>query len=593
MNLSLRARLFFAQAIAVIVALAAVTVLAAHEQRAWLVERSAEALERSARIAARDLPGEWSRTGGDATESARALGSALGLRITLIAKDGRVLGDSDVPREGLDEVENHRNRAEVAEALAGRNGRAVRRSHTLGVEFLYVARPAGVPEIAVLRVAEPLVAIAGLRASLLRLSLAAAAFALLLTLALAFWIAGRHAARVRELERVAARVGRGESTARAPERPADELGRLGRALNEMAAEMRSRLEALVRERDERERILAHLRDGVALIDEAGRVLHVNHGLATLLGLALPAAPGTPFAEFTRLPELDDLLRRARGEGRTLESDLRAWTPEARLLHATVTPLGAGGRDPLLLVVHDLTENEAVNRMRQDFVANVSHELRTPLTSLRGYAETLLEGGLDDAEHREGFVRVMRDQAVRLEALLEDVLALAELEQPGARLRVERIDLRALIERQVAGMKPRAQRAGLVLAIEPGAPLIAFADHARLEQVIANLLDNALKYTERGGVTVAAGAAGALAWCEVRDTGPGIPPEDQPRIFERFYRVDKARSRDKGGTGLGLSIVKHIVQLHGGSVSVTSVPGEGSTFRFEIPRGAEAMTGAPG
>jgi two-component system phosphate regulon sensor histidine kinase PhoR len=238
---------------------------------------------------------------------------------------------------------------------------------------------------------------------------------------------------------------------------------------------------------------------------------------------------------------------------------------------------------VLLVLHDLTAMEAANRVRQDFVANVSHELRTPLTSLRGYAETLLGGGLEDADHREGFVRTIHDQAVRLEALIADLLSLAELERPGAGLRLAALDLREVVERQAAALRPRATAAGLALHVEGGEPVPVEADRARIEQVIANLLDNAVKYTERGEISVMLGGDSDRAWCEVVDTGPGIPHEDQPRIFERFYRVDKARSREKGGTGLGLSIVKHIVQLHGGTVTVRSSPGQGSTFRFEIPR----------
>jgi two-component system phosphate regulon sensor histidine kinase PhoR len=579
MSLSLRARLFLGFALVLSAALGAMTLMAARDQREWLLRRHAESLDRAARVVDRELRGDLAA--GDWPEAARALGRALDVRVTLIAREGRVIGDTDVPRDRLGAVENHRDRDEVRAALGGRRGEAVRLSHTLGVEFLYVAHPASVGEVAVVRVAEPLSALATLRASLLRLSFAAAAIALLLGLALAYWVAGRNTLRVRDLESVAARLGRGEPGARAQERPADELGRLGRALNQMSGELSARLEALARERDTRERILEHLRDGVALVDEAGHVIHVNHSLASLVGAPLPAEPGTPFHEFVRLPELDGLLREARAEARSVEAAIRVWSPQPRLLQAMATPLpGASGA--VLLVLHDLTEVEAADRIRQDFVANVSHELRTPLTSLRGYAETLLEGGLADAAHREGFVRVIRDQAVRLEALLADLLALAELEHPGARLRLEPLDLREAVARQAAGLRPRAARAGLELTVEEGPAAPVRADRARLDQVIANLLDNAIKYTERGRIDVSLGADGARAWCEVRDTGPGIPREDQPRLFERFYRVDKARSREKGGTGLGLSIVKHIVLLHGGAVSVASEPGAGSTFRFEIP-----------
>jgi two-component system phosphate regulon sensor histidine kinase PhoR len=579
MNLSLRARLFIACALVALAALAAVTALVAREQRGWLLQTHQDALERTARSLARDL----SRAPGDWPQTAHEWGRMVGLRVTLMAADGRVLGDSDVPAEGLVRVENHRERPEMKAALAWRTGHAVRRSHTVGIEFLYVAVPAAAGEVAVLRVAEPLTAIASLRASLLRLTLAASAIALLLALAIAYWIAGRHSSRIRELEAAAAAVGRGEG-ARARELPADELGRLGRAFNRMAAELRSRVDALERERDMRERIVAHLGDGVALVDREGRVMHANQALADLLGEPAPPQPGTPFMDFARAPELGDLMRRVGAGEESPEAELRPWTTAGpRLIQATAGPLGPSSEGAVLLVLHDLTAMEAANRVRQDFVANVSHELRTPLTSLRGYAETLLAGGLEDAENREGFVRTIHDQAVRLEALIADLLSLAELERPGAGLRLAAFDLREVAERQAAALRPRATAAGLTLHVEGGEPVPVEADRARIEQVIANLLDNAVKYTERGEISVMLGGDADRAWCEVVDTGHGIPHEDQPRIFERFYRVDKARSREKGGTGLGLSIVKHIVQLHGGAVTVRSSPGQGSTFRFEIPR----------
>src|ERR1043166_3390594 len=331
-----------------------------------------------------------------------------------------------------------------------------------------------------------------------------------------------------------------------------------------------------------ELILAHMSDGVALIDGADRVVHVNHRFAELLDAPLRPAPGTPFGAFTRVPELAELARAARTTGRTVERELKPWTTRTRPARATATSLGGPAPSPVLLVLHDLSESEALQRMRQDFVANVSHELRTPLTSLRGYAETLLEGGLDDAEHREAFVRVMRDQAVRLQALVDDLLSLAELERPDVMLRREPLDLRALAAEQMVQVRDAAARAGLALVLEGAEPVPVLADRVRLMQVLANLLDNAVKYTERGQVTVAVGQRDGRAWCEVRDTGPGIPAADLARVFERFYRVDKARSREKGGTGLGLAIVKHAVALHDGTVGVESRVGEGSTFRFEIP-----------
>ncbi len=584
MTLSLRARLFALHALVVAVALALVSVLAIRAQRAWLITHHFDDLAHAGARAAAALPAQPAFHPGGVPALADTLGALLGVRVTLLDSSGRVLGDSEVPHAALAGIENHAGRPEVQAALAGRTGRAQRHSHTLGVDLLYVAAPLrGVAGLAVIRLAEPLARITGLEASLLGIALATALVALLLSVPLVLWVTGRHVGRLTQLERAANRLAAGEAETRARELPADELGRLGRAINAMAAERRARLEALERERDERERILASMSDGVALIGGDGRIAHMNRALAELLGQPLPARPGTPLAEYARVPELDDVLAQVRAAGAPREAEVRLWGPRQRLVRATATALAGPATGAVLVVLHDLSELESLNRVRQDFVANAAHELRTPLTSLRGYAETLLDGGLEDREHREGFVRIIRDQAVRLEELVADLLSLSELERPGATLRLEPFDLREAVMRVTGALRPRALEAGLVFEVEPGGPLEVRADRARIEQVLANLIDNAIKYTERGRVTVRLGADAGRRWCEVADTGPGIPPADQPRIFERFYRVEKGRSREKGGTGLGLSIVKHIVTLHGGSVSVESQVGEGSTFRFEIPR----------
>ena len=583
MTLSLRTRMLIGYVTVVLVAMGVFAWLVSRAQRDWFADQHHAALARLSRIVARDATAV---APGREDAFADSIGALLGCRVTLVRRDGVVLGDSQVETRDLGAVANHAGRPEIVAALAGRVGRSERRSSTVGRAFVYAAVPATAATIAVVRLSEPMRGVLDAERQLAWLTLAAAATAALLSAPLLVWVIGRSAGRIRTLERVAARMGDNDPSARALEQPADELGRLGRALNRTAAEGRLRLEALERERDERESILAHLSDGVALIGPDGRVLRMNRALAARVGADRPPAPGTPLPSVVRWPELDELLRDVRAEGRAREIELRLWTPSPRLLRVAASPLGGANQGLVLLVMRDLSELEALSRVRQDFVANVSHELRTPLTSLRGYAETLLEGGLDDVEHREGFVRVIRDQAVLLEAMVEDLLSLAALERPGARLRLERFDLREAAERLVQSLAPRAERAGLALALEPGAAVEVLADRTQIEQAVVNLVDNALKYTERGAVTVRLGADGARAWLEVEDTGPGIPEDDQPRIFERFYRVDKARSREKGGTGLGLSIVKHVLVLHGGQVSVTSRPGHGARFRIEFPREAE-------
>jgi two-component system phosphate regulon sensor histidine kinase PhoR len=585
---SLRARLFLAHAVVVLAAIAAVTFVEARLERRWLIRRNGEDLARASRLVASELAAAAAAGRYDWPALAAAADSASRCRVTLIASDGRVVADS---RADATTLENHAGRPEIRAAARGAEGTAVRHSHTLGVDLQYAAVPAppGLP-FSVVRLAEPLDIVRALDHPLLRVSAIAALATLLVVFLVAYWLSGLQAARVAELQRVAGRIGAGETDARALEQPDDEVGRLGASLNRMAGELRARLEALQNERDEREHVLAHMTDGMALVDAQDRLVYANHNLAAILGEPGSPKPGTPLPAFARAPELADLVSLARSGGRHVESDLRLWAPRPRFVRASATPIDTRLGGAVLLVLHDLTEVEDANRMRQDFVANVSHELRTPLTSLRGYAETLLDGGLEDAGNREAFVRVIRDQADRLGALVDDLLSLAELERAGAPLRRARFDLREMLAGQVAAYQEAAARASLALSLEPGEPVEIDGDRARLEQVAANLLDNALKYTERGGVTVRTGRREGIAWCEVADTGTGIPLADQPRVFERFYRVEKARSRGKGGTGLGLSIVKHIIALHGGTVALQSVPGEGSTFRFELPPAAPGVSG---
>ena len=578
MTLSLRSRLFLTQALVVVIALLVMGAFAAGEQRRWVIARTHEQLARAAERAAAALPA----ASADWDALANRMGEELGYRVTLIDSSGRVLGDSEVAREDLPRVESHAGRPEVRVAMAAGEGSATRMSRTVNRELLYVAVRVPQPgQVAVLRVAEPLATIAAADAALARLSAVSALVALLASIPLLWWATSRRLMRLRELAATATRFGAGDFTRRATERPGDEIGRLGAAVNRMANDLSERLARLGRERDETEQILARLADGVALLDPDGRIVRVNDGLARLIDAPRPPE-GSAFRDAVRSPELDELIEDAVTSRRTLERDVRLWAQRSRLLRATATPLVREDGVALVLVLHDLTEVEAAHRMRQDFVANVSHDLRTPLTSVRGYAETLLDGGLEDVEHREEFVRIIRDQTTRLQALVDDLMTLAELERPGAALRLERFDLREPVEHQAAVARDRARRAGLAFEVDSAPPIEVRADRARIEQVMANLLDNAVKYTERGGVRVSMGVDGRRAWCAVRDTGPGIPSEDLPRIFERFYRVDKARSRELGGTGLGLSIVKHIANLHGGEVSVDSTLGHGSTFRFEIP-----------
>ena len=514
------------------------------------------------------------------------MGRAVGARITLIGSDGWLLGDTDLPLDSLRLVENHARRPEVLGALTRGQGWARRHSASVGRDLWYGAIPVGTgpgPR-SVLRVAIPLERMAAeerAQQELLVLALLAAFLsAALLSLVAARILGGR----LKRTLVAARRMGQGELQARVPEHPDDEIGRLGRVLNHMAARLEERMAELAEGRDQRERILAHMVDGVALLGRDGRVVHANRGFAEIVGLDRPPAPGSRFAEVVRQPALMDLLERARGRAEALTEEVAFFSPAQRAVEASVVNLGGSeAGSAQLLVLHDLSRIKQLERVRQEFVANVSHELKTPLTLIRGSAETLLDGGLEDEAHRRRFVETIERHAGRLQRIVEDLLELSRLEQPGMRAGGGQLDLAALAGSVADAFREAAAGKGLELQLDAAPrPLPVRGDAAMLERAMSNLLDNAVKYTAAGSVRLAVGCEGETAWFEVRDTGPGIPAEHLPRVFERFYRVDHGRSRELGGTGLGLSIVRHVAELHGGRVKVHSELGKGSVFRVELP-----------
>ena len=284
------------------------------------------------------------------------------------------------------------------------------------------------------------------------------------------------------------------------------------------------------------------------------------------------------------------MREAIRNGTAVRREASIYVEDRQEHEVAVAPAREGSTGDWLLTIRDLQPERAMANLRREFVANVSHELKTPLTSIQGYAETLLQGALEDEANRGRFVQTIRDQAVRLEAIVEDLLELADLDRPDAALDPKNWDLAEVVRDMAAGFEETAARRGLKLdlAIRPG--LRAYFDRTRVETALRNLLDNAIKYTDSGSVRISAEAGPAAIRVSVVDTGRGIPPQHLPRVFERFYRVDHARTRATGGTGLGLSIVKHAIELHGGRVGVESAPGRGSNFWFEIPANGSPVKG---
>ncbi len=560
------------------------------------IETLGERLLAEARLAGEALP--WT-AGAPLDAACTQLAADLGVRLTVIAADGRVLGESARSSESL---ENHGDRPEVRAALKNGQGRAVRQSGTIGVLLLYTAwRETRGDAVRVVRTALPLTAVAGNVAHLRRLLVIGLLAAMLLGLATSLVLSRRVLRRIQRLVGFARAVAGGAPAPYlAPERR-DDLGVLEAQLAEMAREVTATIAALRVERERLEAILRGMVEGVLVTDLVGRVALMNERARELLGL--PAGhdgAGRPLVEVARQPQVSEMLRELAGGETVVSRDLTLEGAERTTLQVNGALLCGPDGQPFgyVLVLHDVTELRRLEVVRRDFVANVSHELRTPLTAIKGYAETLLGSAGDDREARRRFLSVIDRHSERLGRLIDDLLTLSDLELGRTPLRLGTVAVGPAVEDVLQILSDTAKRVGVELGarVDPTSPALE-ADADRFRQVLINLVDNAIKYTPGGGrVSVRAVAArGAehhgMVEIAVEDTGVGIPAQDLPRLTERFFRVDKGRSRALGGTGLGLAIVKHIVQAHGGELGITSAVGRGTTVRVLWPAAAPARRAA--
>ena len=512
------------------------------------------------------------------------------LRVTVIGADGTVLGDSRVPPAELRRVENHAERPEVRAALAGRVGHGLRTSVTVGAPLFYAAVPVrdGDRVVGVLRMAVPLSVVTSSHAELHQVLLLGGLVALLAALGIAMFVAGRLTRPVVEMESVARRMSEGDFAVHAPVRSPDEIGVLGRALNGLAARLREKVRDLEEEQAKARAILESMVEGVVAVDGHDHIVVMNEGARTIFALGAARAEGKSFLEVIRNVDLYRIFRESRvgTPDAVVGRQLRLSTPVERVLEVHAAPLRlAGDEVGAVMVLHDVTELRRLERVRTEFVANVSHELRTPLTAIHGYLETLLGGALEEPEHARKFLEIAFRHTERLGRLVSDLTDLSNIELGKVSLRLEATPLDEVVDSVLTMIRPRAASGEVGLAVDLPADLPPVrADRDRLAQILINLVDNGVKYTPAGGrVAVSARRVGpALVEVGVADTGVGIPPADLPRVTERFYRVDRARSRELGGTGLGLAIVKHLVLAHGGELAIESQPGRGTVVRFSLP-----------
>ena len=532
--------------------------------------------------------------GADA--EADRLGHVLPARVTLIAEDGRVLGDSTVSGPALADLDNHAERPEVLQATREGVGSARRWSETLRTDMLYVAVRAHHSEIAIVRLALPLAEareqVGAIRtATLVALAVSLAAAALLATLASTF---GR---RMRALADSARRSASGDLSRPVGDYGDDELGAVARSLDVIVRELATRVTELGRSQARSQAVLAGMQDGVVVLDEAGMVQAVNDAARSMLG-ARDDQGGRHYLELVRQPDVAALVAAAL-EGRTASPlELPPGPGGGRHLVARANSFGADQAERgALLVLHDITDLRKADRVRRDFVANVSHELRTPLTAIRGYLEALGDGSVAP-EDRGRFLEVVARHVTRMERLVTDLLRLASLDARQEVVTRAECDVRALCDGVVADLASAiaSRRQRVEVRVAPGAATLV-TDAGKLQDALRNLVENAVHYSPEGRtITVEATAEPGYLVLRVLDEGDGVPEGELTRIFERFYRVDRARSRESGGTGLGLSIVRHLVELLGGAVWAGNRPEGGAVFSIRLPttRPGEASVfpGAP-
>ncbi len=580
-------RLYASYAVLIVVGVVTVGVLAARRVARDTEAETGRSLEVRARLlhdlAVVALRGE----AGDALGArVRRLGAETGTRYTVIAADGTVIADSD---EEPAEMDNHGNRPEVLDAATAGRGRAVRFSRTVAERMMYVALTVDDQgqRLGYVRASLPLTVLRARTSDVRALVGFGGVVAALVALIIGAFVARRVTAPLVSMTTAAEAIAAGEYGRRVPAASNDEIGALAGAFNRMAAQLESRLATITEDRSKLLTILGGMVEGVIAVDGEQRIVHLNAAAGRILHVTPGETLGRPVWEVTRVRQVRTAFERVlRGAGEVTEEVQLEVGGEERTVQLHAARL-VSGQDVLVgavLVLHDVTELRRLETVRRDFVANVSHELKTPITAIRGLVDTIVDDPDMPASVRRDFERKIQRQSERLALLVTDLLTLARLESAEGVLEAEPLDLGEIVRRSAGNFRAAAADKGLVFTVDvPGDQVTVSGDPDALELMLNNLLDNAVKYTLAGGtVTVRLHRENDTAVLEILDTGIGIGKEHHDRIFERFYRVDLARSRELGGTGLGLSIVKHICWAHGGQVGLDSALGAGTTFHVRIP-----------
>lgn len=525
--------------------------------------------------------------GGSAQDLARRIGVSLRFRVTIITPDGIVIGDSSVASDNLKKLDNHGRRPEIQDALRKGFGQSKRFSATLKKEMLYMAVPLGKKRpIGFLRLSIPVSYLEMTESRVAGDAGVATIFAIFAALLASLAVSLMISRPLLEMSAAARQIASGNFSKKALVNTKDEVGDLARALNEMSDQISAKVGSISYEKAKLETVLESMFEGIMLTDEKGEIQLTNPSLGKLFFIDSSPEGRRPI-EVIRNNVVQEIVDKILHEGRPLITvEVMTSIPEEKTIMINGVPIMRNGSvEGAVLVFHDVTELRRLEEIRKDFVANVSHELRTPISSIKGYAETILDGKVDDIETIREFAGIIYQDSNRLANLINDILDLSKLESGKVEMEVASLDVAPVVSRCLSVLDRQAKAKALSIAVDIPKDLPkVMADEKRLAQIFLNLLDNAVKYTPDGGsIKISAHPLKGFNQIDISDTGIGILEKDIPRIFERFYRVDKGRSRELGGTGLGLSIVKHIVQSHNGRIWVQSTPGKGSTFSFTIPQ----------
>jgi len=519
-------------------------------------------------------------------ELCKKMAGDIALRITVILPNGKVIGDSDEAPETMD---NHHDRPEVTTAFSGEAGSAIRFSHTLNQEMVYVALPVFINNKTAffIRTSMPLMYLQkALKKVYLEIIFTGLVIAIITGL-LCYRVSKSISKPLEQLEEGAKLFAKGDLKSRLPEFKTREIENLARTMNMMAAQLDERIQEIIRQNKQQKVVLCNMKEGIIAVDTEQKLLKINNSAAKMFNIEIEEAKGKKISELIDNEDFLHFIEEASINNKTLEDSIIMQKDREQFIQIYSSPIydEKNFRTSTLIVLNDITRIKKLENIRRDFVANVSHELRTPITSIKGFVETLLDGDLNEPEETKSFLQIIKKHVSRLNAIIEDLLSISRLEQGSdtASIPLEKVSLKNVLKSAVQTSEMRINTKNIGIKLDCPDDIEINARPSLIEQAVINLINNAVNYSEEGSFIEVEGekAYGGVI-IKVRDHGCGIAKEHLSRIFERFYRVDKARSRKLGGTGLGLAIVKHIASTHGGNVRVESEIGQGSTFYLQIP-----------